>query len=94
VKVYIVGKGAMGTYAGDLLRGVGVEVAYAPRALEEVTPYDADVALVATKAYDTDAAIETLRRAIVAPEKCVFVSLETRNGWRRHSAPTILLPPL
>ncbi len=80
MKVYIVGKGAMGTYAGDLLRGAGVEVAYAPRALEDVTPYDADVALVATKAYDTDAAIETLRRAIVAPEKCVFVSPQNGVG--------------
>jgi 2-dehydropantoate 2-reductase len=80
VKVYIVGKGAMGTYVGDLLRGVGVEVVYAPRAIEEVTPYDADVALIATKAYDTEAAIETLRRALRFPEKCVFVSPQNGVG--------------
>lgn len=80
MKVYIVGKGALGTYLGDLLRGVGVEVSYAPRALEDVTPYDADVAVVATKAYDTEAAIETLRRAIRFPEKCVFVSPQNGVG--------------
>jgi len=80
VNVYIVGKGAMGTYVGDLLRGVGVEVAYAPRNHEEVRPYDADVAIVATKAYDTESAIETLRRAIAYPEKCVFVSPQNGVG--------------
>ena len=80
VNVYIVGKGAVGTYFGDLLRGVGVDVSYAPRALDDVTPYDADVALVATKSYDTDGAIETLRKAIAYPEKCVFVSPQNGVG--------------
>jgi 2-dehydropantoate 2-reductase len=80
VNVYIVGKGAVGTYLGDLLRAVGVDVAYAPRALDEVTPFDADVALVATKAYDTAGAIETLRKAIRYPEKCVFVSPQNGVG--------------
>ncbi|MBV9333998.1 MAG: hypothetical protein JO146_08315, partial [Candidatus Eremiobacteraeota bacterium] len=80
MKVYIVGKGAVGTYLGDLLRGIGVEVAYAPRALDEVRAFDADVALVATKAYDTDGAIETLRKAIPYPEKCVFVSPQNGVG--------------
>jgi len=65
---------------GDLLRGIGVEVEYAPRALDDVRPYDADVALVVTKAYDTDGAIETLRRAIAFPEKCVFVSPQNGVG--------------
>jgi 2-dehydropantoate 2-reductase len=80
VKVYIVGRGAVGTYLGDLLRGAGVDVAYAPRALDQVNPYDADVALIATKAYDTDGAIETLRKAIPYPEKCVFVSPQNGVG--------------
>jgi len=80
VRVYIVGKGAVGTYLGDLLRGAGVDVSYAPRSLNDVTPYDADVALVATKSYDTEGAIETLRKAITHPEKCVFVSPQNGVG--------------
>ena len=46
----------------------------------DVGPYDADVALVATKAYDTEGAIETLRKAIPYPEKCVFVSPQNGVG--------------
>ena len=81
VKIYIVGKGAVGTYFGELLSSVGVEVAYAPRALADVRdPYDADVAIVTTKSYDTDRPIETLRRAIAHPEKCVFVSPQNGVG--------------
>ena len=80
MKVYIVGKGAVGTYLGDLLRAVSVDVCYAPRTLDKVEPYDADVAIVATKAYDTDGAIETLRKAIAYPEKCVFVSPQNGVG--------------
>jgi 2-dehydropantoate 2-reductase len=80
MNVYIVGKGAVGTYLGDLLRAVGVDVVYAPRALNDVRGYDADVALVATKAYDTEGAIETLRKAIAYPEKCVFVSPQNGVG--------------
>jgi 2-dehydropantoate 2-reductase len=80
VNVYIVGRGAVGTYLGDLLRGAGVDVLYAPRALDQVGPYDADVALIATKAYDTEGAIETLRKAIPFPEKCVFVSPQNGVG--------------
>jgi 2-dehydropantoate 2-reductase len=80
VKICIVGKGAVGTYFGDLLQALGIEVWYAPRTLEEVRPYDADVALVTTKSYDTDGAIETLRRAIAYPEKCVFVSPQNGVG--------------
>ncbi|MFZ1017808.1 MAG: hypothetical protein WAN39_08060, partial [Candidatus Cybelea sp.] len=74
MNVYITGRGAVGTYLGDLLRSVLVDVSYAPRDLSAVRPYDADVAIVATKSYDTDGAIETLRAAIAYPEKCVFVS--------------------
>ncbi|MHB1552035.1 MAG: ketopantoate reductase family protein [Vulcanimicrobiaceae bacterium] len=80
MKVYIVGKGAVGTYLGDLLAGIGVEVTYAPRNLAEVVPVDADVAIVAVKAYDTDSAIETLRKALAYPEKCVFVSPQNGVG--------------
>jgi 2-dehydropantoate 2-reductase len=80
VKVYIVGKGAVGTYLGDLLESIGVEVVYAPRNLADVEPFDADVAIVATKAYDTDGAIETLRKAIPHPEKTVFVTPQNGVG--------------
>jgi 2-dehydropantoate 2-reductase len=80
MNVYIVGKGAAGTYLGDLLRSVAVDVRYAPRALEQVEPYEADVAIVATKSYDTDGAIQTLRKAIPYPEKCVFVSPQNGVG--------------
>jgi len=81
MKIYIVGKGAVGNYFGELLSSVGLEVTYAPRRLSEVQgAYDADVALVTTKAYDTDSAIETLRRAIAHPEKCVFVSPQNGVG--------------
>lgn len=80
MNVYIVGKGAVGTYLGDLLRGIGVDVAYAPREKDSITPYDADVAIVTTKSYDTDSAIETLRAAIRYPEKCVFLSPQNGVG--------------
>jgi hypothetical protein len=48
MKVYVVGRGAVGSFLGDRLASIGVEVAYAPRAIDAVTPYDADVAIVAT----------------------------------------------
>jgi 2-dehydropantoate 2-reductase len=80
VKVYIVGKGAVGTYFGDALSHAGVEVEYAPRVLADVKPYDADVALVTTKSYDTDAAVEALRKAVRAPERCVFVCPQNGVG--------------
>ncbi len=80
MKVYIVGAGAVGTYLGDLLRSVNVDVTYAPRDLVEVKPVDADVAIVAVKSYDTDGAIETLRKAIAFPQKCVFVSPQNGIG--------------
>lgn len=80
MKVYIVGRGAVGTFLGDRLASIGVDVAYAPRALDAVTPYDADVAVIATKSYDTDGAIVTLRKALAYPEKCVFVSPQNGVG--------------
>jgi len=78
--MYIVGKGAVGTYFGDLLTRAGVEVEYAPRNFADVRPFDADVALVTTKAYDTDSAIETLRKAVRYPQKCVFVTPQNGVG--------------
>lgn len=80
MKVYVVGRGAVGTFLGDQLQSIGVEVAYAPRELHAVSAYDADVAIVATKAYDTDGAVETLRRALPYPEKCVFVTPQNGVG--------------
>src|SRR5579872_748828 len=80
MRVYIIGAGAVGTYLGDLLQSINVEVTYAPREIERVTPVDADVAIVAVKAYDTDSAVETLRKALAYPEKCVFVSPQNGVG--------------
>src|ERR1700734_3895379 len=64
MKVYVVGAGAVGRYLGELLRETGNDVVYAPRDATAVEPYAADLAIVAVKAYDTDGAIETLRRAL------------------------------
>lgn len=64
INILIVGAGAIGTYLGDLLAAAGNAIAYAPRRLEDVQPVSADLAIVAVKAYDTDGAIETLRRAL------------------------------
>ncbi|MBV8655489.1 MAG: ketopantoate reductase family protein [Candidatus Eremiobacteraeota bacterium] len=80
MKLYVVGKGAVGTYFGEALARAGVEVEYAPRSLADVKSFDADVAMVTTKAYDTDGAIETLRKAIPYPEKCVFVTPQNGVG--------------
>ena len=81
MKVYVVGKGAVGSYFGNTLQSAGVEVTYAPRSIGDVRETcDADVALIATKAYDTDGAIATLRKAIAQPAKTVFVSPQNGVG--------------
>ncbi len=80
MNVYVVGKGAVGSFLGERLAAAGVNVTYAPRELREVQPVEADVAIVATKAYDTDGAIETLRAAIRTPENCVFVCPQNGVG--------------
>ena len=85
MKVYIVGRGAVGRYLGDKLESIGVEVAYAPRALDAVTPFDADVAIVATKAYDTEGAIATLRKAIAVSRE-VRVRLAAKRRRQRREA--------
>lgn len=80
MKVYVVGKGAVGTYLGELLRGIGNEVEYAPRALDDVVPVEADLALVCVKAYDTPAGIETLRRALPDPVRTTFLTAQNGVG--------------
>jgi 2-dehydropantoate 2-reductase len=80
MKIYVVGAGAVGTYLGDLLQSIGNEVAYAPRSLDAVEPHDADVALVAVKAYDTPGAIETLRRALRDPSATTIVTVQNGIG--------------
>jgi 2-dehydropantoate 2-reductase len=76
----VVGRGAVGTYLGELLRGIDNEVSYAPRELEAVTPVDADLAVVAVKAYDTDGAIATLRRALKDPARTTIISPQNGIG--------------
>jgi 2-dehydropantoate 2-reductase len=80
MNVYIIGRGAVGSYLGDLLQTIGVSVVYAPRNLADVRRYEADVAIVAVKAYDTQSAIATLRAAVVAPEKCVVMTPQNGVG--------------
>jgi 2-dehydropantoate 2-reductase len=80
VNVYIVGAGAVGRYLGELLRGIGNEVTYAPRDLEAVVPVQADLAIVAVKSYDTENAIETLRRALPTPGTTAIVTPQNGVG--------------
>jgi 2-dehydropantoate 2-reductase len=80
MNVYIVGRGAVGTYLGQQLSSIGVNVTFAPRHFADVEPILADVAIVATKAYHTTDAIETLRKAIRDPLNCVFVTPQNGVG--------------
>ena len=80
MKVYIVGRGAVGTYLGQQLASIGVDVAFAPRDLADVEQVCADVAIVAVKAFHTHNAIETLRKAIADPANCVFVTPQNGVG--------------
>ncbi|HEY4441063.1 MAG TPA: ketopantoate reductase C-terminal domain-containing protein [Candidatus Elarobacter sp.] len=77
MNVYVVGSGAVGTYLGDLLAGIGNRVIYAPRSLDEVEPVEADLVIVAVKAYDTPSAIATLERALPGS---AAVILTPQNG--------------
>ena len=65
---------------GDLLAAAGNDVAYAPRELEAVQPLSADLAIVAVKAYDTDGAIQTLRRALGSSHEAVIVCPQNGVG--------------
>ncbi|HTW86236.1 MAG TPA: ketopantoate reductase C-terminal domain-containing protein [Candidatus Sulfotelmatobacter sp.] len=78
MRVYVVGAGAVGTYLGEQLRGIGNEVMYAPRALEDVVPVEVDLAIVTVKAYDTPGAIQTLRRGLRDPSATTI--LTPQNG--------------
>jgi 2-dehydropantoate 2-reductase len=80
MKVYVVGKGAVGSYLGELLRGIGNDVVYAPRDVDAVAPVDADLALVTVKAYDTTSAVETLRRALRDPSATTIVTPQNGVG--------------
>jgi 2-dehydropantoate 2-reductase len=80
VNVYIVGAGAVGTYLGEELRRIGNAVVYAPRDAAAVEPLDIDLAIVAVKSYDTDSAIETLRRALRDPASTVIVTPQNGVG--------------
>ena len=80
MNVYVVGAGAVGRYLGELLRGIGNEVTYAPRDLDAVVPVSADLAIVAVKAYDTDGAIATLRKALTNPGQTAIVTPQNGVG--------------
>jgi 2-dehydropantoate 2-reductase len=80
MNVYVVGAGAVGTYLGDLLTGIGNTVTYAPRSLDDVVTVEADIALVTVKSYDTPAAIETLRRALRDPSGTTIVTPQNGIG--------------
>ena len=72
--------GAVGTFLGRSSARVGVDVEYAPRAIDDVKPYDADVAIVATKSFDTDARSRRCAKPFRIREKCVFVTPQNGVG--------------
>ena len=80
MNVYIVGAGAVGTFLGDRLTAGGATVAYAPRSLEAVVPVACDLAIVAVKAYDTDGAIETLRKALASSPQATILCPQNGVG--------------
>jgi 2-dehydropantoate 2-reductase len=80
VNVYVVGAGAVGTFLGEALRRTGNAVTYAPRDASAVEPLDVDLAIVAVKSYDTDAAIAALRRALRASGSATIVTPQNGVG--------------
>jgi len=80
MNVYIVGAGPVGTFLGSRLQAIGNDVVYAPRDLAAVEPRDVDLAIVATKSFDTPGAIETLRRAMRDPAKTTIVTPQNGVG--------------
>ena len=80
MNAYIVGKGAMGTFLGELLARAGNDIVFAPRQLEAVEPVAADLAIVAVKSYDTDAAIDTLRRGLSDPSQTAILCPQNGVG--------------
>jgi 2-dehydropantoate 2-reductase len=63
-----------------LLAKIGNEIVYAPRDLERVEPVAAELAIVAVKAYDTDGAIETLKRALTNPAETTILCPQNGVG--------------
>ena len=95
MKVYIVGKRrGRCVISATCCESVGVEVDYAPRSIDDVrSTYDADVALVTTKAYDTDGRHRNAAKSDRASRKdaCSFLpktASATKKSWRPLSAPT------
>jgi 2-dehydropantoate 2-reductase len=80
VNVYVVGKGAVGTYFGDLLGNANTTITYAPRRLDDVSPVAVDLAIVAVKSYDTDAAIVALQRALGANSRATILCPQNGVG--------------
>ena len=92
MNVYIVGAGAVGTFLGHKLQAIGNDVVYAPRDLAAVEPQDVDLAIVATKSFDTPGAIETLRRAVRDPAKTTIVTPQNGVGAERILACALTVP--
>lgn len=80
MRIYVVGRGAVGTFLGDALRSDSTEIVYAPRDLSDVTPVEADLAIVAVKSYDTDDAIATLRVALGTSTEATILSPQNGVG--------------
>jgi 2-dehydropantoate 2-reductase len=80
VNVYVVGAGAVGTFIGERLASGGAAVTFAPRALADVVPVPCDLAVVAVKSYDTDGAIEGLRRALAGSSQTTILCPQNGVG--------------
>lgn len=80
MNVVIVGAGAVGTWFGGLLTGIGCEVTFAPRDRAAARPVKADLAVVAVKSYDTAGAILTLRTLLGEESEAVILTLQNGIG--------------
>jgi len=80
LNVVIVGSGAVGTWFGRILEGIGCKVTFAPRNLADVKPVSADLAVVAVKAYDTASAILTLKALLGEESKATIFTLQNGIG--------------
>ncbi|MGH7728113.1 MAG: ketopantoate reductase family protein, partial [Vulcanimicrobiaceae bacterium] len=77
---YVVGAGAVGRFLGERLRSERTEIVYAPRALEDVVPVEAGLAIVAVKSYDTAGAIATLRAALGQATEATILCVQNGVG--------------
>jgi 2-dehydropantoate 2-reductase len=87
----VVGAGAVGRFLGEALRGAGCDVIYAPRDAGRAVPLGADLAIVAVKAYDTEAAIATLQNALVDAPDCTI--LTPQNGVGNEEQLAVVFGP-